>query len=98
GHDLIGLHELEIRKEKGAFSSLFVSRQHKNEFLDELTSIIDTSNFILISCVVDKMRLREKQGTSQNPYHLALGFCLETLYELLEEKQQKKKKKKKKKK
>lgn len=88
GHDLIGLHELEIRKEKGAFSSIFVSRQHKNEFLNELTSIIEASNFILISCVIDKMSLRERQGAAQNPYHLALGFCLETLYEFLEEKRQ----------
>jgi len=86
GHDLIGLHELEIRKEKGAFSSLFVSRQHKHAFLDELTSIIEASNFILISCVIDKARLRDRQGGADNPYHVALGFCLETLYEFLKEK------------
>ncbi|WP_434653870.1 DUF3800 domain-containing protein [Pseudomonas sp. R3-56] len=88
GHDLIGLHELEIRKEKGAFSSLFVSRQHKHAFLDELTSIIEASNFILISCVIDKTRLRDRQGGADNPYHVALGFCLETLYEFLKEKTQ----------
>lgn len=88
GHDLIGLHELEIRKEKGAFSSLFVSRQHKHAFLDELTSIIEASNFILISCVIDKTRLRDRQGGADNPYHVALGFCLETLYEFLKEKLQ----------
>lgn len=83
GHDLIGLHELEIRKEKGAFSSLFTSRQHKHAFLDELTGIIEASNFVLISCVIDKASLREKQGPVHNPYHVALGFCLETLYEFL---------------
>jgi hypothetical protein len=88
GHDLIGLHELEIRKEKGAFSGLFISREHKNAFLDELTCIIDTSNFVLISCVIDKAALREKQGQCHNPYYLALGFCLETLYEFLQEKNQ----------
>ncbi|ANI52215.1 MULTISPECIES: DUF3800 domain-containing protein [unclassified Pseudomonas] len=88
GHDLIGLHELEIRKEKGAFSGLFMSRKHKNAFLEELTCIIEASNFVLISCVVDKASLREKQGTGHNPYHIALGFCLETLYEFLQEKNQ----------
>jgi hypothetical protein len=88
GHDLIGLHELEIRKEKGAFSGLFPSRQHKHDFLNELTGIIETSNFILISCVVDKSSLREKLSTVPNPYHIALGFCLETLYEFLQEKNQ----------
>lgn len=86
GHDLVGLHELEIRKEKGAFSNMFVSRQHKHAFLEELTSIIESSNFVLISCVIDKATLREQQGPTHNPYHLALGFCLETLYEFLQEK------------
>jgi len=88
GHDLIGLHELEIRKEKGAFSGLFISRQHKHAFLDELTSIIEASNFVLISCVIDKAALREKEGIANNPYHIALGFCLETLHEFLQEKNQ----------
>lgn len=83
GHDLVVLHETDIRKEKGRFR--FDSRQHKELFLNELTSIIETSNFILIGCIIDKNRLRER---SSNPYHLALGFCLETLYELVEEKGQ----------
>lgn len=83
GHDLVVLHETDIRKEKGRFR--FDSRQHKEMFLDQLTDIIETSNFILIGCVIDKRHLRER---SSNPYHIALGFCLETLYELVEEKDQ----------
>jgi hypothetical protein len=83
GHDVVVLHETDIRKEKGAFR--FDSREHKEAFLDELTGIIEASNFILISCVIDKRRLRER---GSNPYHLALGFCLETLYEFMQEKQQ----------
>lgn len=83
GHDLVVLHETDIRKEKGGFR--FNSRQHRELFLTELTDIIETSNFVLISCIIDKQRLRER---TSNPYHLALSFCLETLYELLEEKQQ----------
>lgn len=86
GHDLAVLHEHEIRKEKGDFK--FQTRQHKQDFLVELTSIIEASNFILISCVIDKEQLRSKPGIPPNPYHLALGFCLETLYELLQEKNQ----------
>ncbi|GAC1611158.1 MAG: DUF3800 domain-containing protein [Aquirhabdus sp.] len=87
GHDLIVLHEHEIRKEKGAFN-FFQSRQHQQAFLNELTEIIETSNFILVSCVIDKAALKEKGGVMANPYHLALGFCLETLYEFLQEKNQ----------
>lgn len=87
GHDLVVLHEHEIRKEKGSFN-FFQNLAHKNAFLDELTEIIDTSNFIIISCVIDKAALRNKGGEAKNPYHLALGFCLETLYEFLQEKNQ----------
>ena len=87
GHDLIILHEHEIRKEKGDFT-FFLNREHKNTFITELTDIIDESNFILISCVIDKSQLQLKAGAVPNPYHLALGFCLETLYELLQEKNQ----------
>ncbi len=86
GHDIVVLHETEIRKETGAFR--FANRQQKNDFLNQLTSIIDTSNFILISCVIDKTRLLQRGSMPDNPYHVALGFCLETLYELLQEKHQ----------
>ena len=86
GHDHVVLHEHEIRKEKGSFK--FQSRHHKHDFLNQLTGIIDVSNFILISCLIDKGRLRDKQEQLSNPYHLALGFCLETLYEFLQEKSQ----------
>jgi hypothetical protein len=86
GHDTVILHEHEIRKEKGDFK--FTDRLHKQAFIEELTGIIDTSNFILISCVIDKARLREKAQLQSNPYHLALGFCLETLFELVQEKLQ----------
>jgi hypothetical protein len=86
GHDLVVLHETEIRKETGNFR--FANRASKHEFLHELTDIIEQSNFILISCVIDKQRLRNRSGMPENPYHLALGFCLETLYELMQEKNQ----------
>ena len=83
GHDVVVLHETDIRKERGEFR--FSSRPHKDAFLDELTGLIEANNFILIGCVIDKARLRER---AENPYHLALGFCLETLYELMQEKHQ----------
>lgn len=87
GHDQVVLHENEIRKEKGAFN-IFKSPEERTAFLDELTEIIERSNFILISCVIDKRRLTRHVDANSNPYHLALGFCLETLYEFLQEKHQ----------
>ncbi len=90
GHDQVILHEHEIRKEKGDFN-IFRSRNEKHLFLNELTSIIEHSNFILISCVIDK-RLLRKQDMESNPYHIALGFCLATLHDFLQEKNQHEKK------
>lgn len=90
GHDHVILHEHEIRKEKGFFT-FFRDREHKSAFIAELTSIIEESNFILMSCVIDKVALKSKNGVASNPYHLALGFCLETLHEFLQEKNQEQK-------
>lgn len=84
GHDVVILHEREIRKETGPFR--FRDKADKNHFLGSLTSIIQDSNFILISCVIDKRRLDASSDDADNPYHIALGHCLETLWDLLEEK------------
>lgn len=86
GHDSIVLHETDIRKERGSFR--FTDRSHRVAFFDELTGIIEDSKFILISCLIDKRKLRERDQVDGNPYHLALGFCLEALYELMQEKGQ----------
>jgi hypothetical protein len=91
GHDQVVLHENEIRKEKGAFN-IFRSRDEKYQFLDQLTGIIEYSNFILISCTIDKRELKKQGDVNSNPYHVALGFCIETLYEFLKEKGQHEKK------
>lgn len=86
GHDIIILHERDIRKETGSFK--FGNSAEKAGFISDLTSIIDRSNFILVACVIDKRRLDQKDVDDNNPYNLALGFCLETLHEFLVEKNQ----------
>lgn len=87
GHDSIVLHEHEIRKQKGEFA--FLSHHPTRiEFMGRLSSIMDASNFILIACVVDKARLSRNEGSTSNPYHIALGICLEALREFLAEKGQ----------
>ncbi|MAY70544.1 MAG: 3-deoxy-D-manno-octulosonic acid transferase [Halomonas sp.] len=91
GHDQVVLHEHEIRKEKGAFS-FFKNRDHKNQFMSGLSGIVEKSNFILISCTIDKRELKKQNGNKSNPYHLALRFCMETLYEFLQEKGEENKK------
>ena len=87
GHDSVVLHENEIRKQKGDFAFL-IHRPTRQEFMGRLSSIMEASNFILIACVVDKARLGRSDGNNTNPYHLALGICLEALREFLTEKAQ----------
>ncbi|PQA82077.1 3-deoxy-D-manno-octulosonic acid transferase [Limnohabitans sp. Rim8] len=87
GHDSVVLHENEIRKQKGPF--VFLSQLAvREEFMARLGSIMDASNFILITCVVDKARLSKSEGAGSNPYHVALGFCLDALRSFLAEKAQ----------
>ena len=86
GHDLVILHEHEIRKEKGDFR-LFKNRADKQAFMGRLSTLIDNSNFILASCVIEKHRLSSRDE-QDNPYHLALRHCLETLFDLVKEKKQ----------
>ncbi len=87
GHDSVVLHEHEIRKQKGEFAFLS-HKPTRTEFMDRLSSIMEASNFILMACVVDKARLGRNEGTGSNPYHIALGICLEVLREFLAEKGQ----------
>lgn len=87
GHDSVVLHENEIRKQKGAFAFLS-HRPTREEFMARLSSIMEASNFILISAVVDKARVSRSEGANTNPYHIALGMCLEALREFLTEKGQ----------
>jgi len=87
GHDSVVLHEHDIRKQKGAFA--FLSHlPTRLEFMEKLSSIMDASNFILISCVVDKMRMSKSASALTNPYHIALDICLESLRGFLAEKKQ----------
>lgn len=87
GHDCVVLHENEIRKQKGDFA--FLSHlPTRNEFMERLSSVMEASNFILIAGVVDKVRLSRGDGARSNPYHIALGICLEVLREFLAEKKQ----------
>ncbi len=57
--------------------------------MDELTTLIDESNFILIACVIDKPALKERGEVAvDNPYHYALRYGLEQLVCFIEEKGQ----------
>ncbi|WP_306002680.1 DUF3800 domain-containing protein [Brevundimonas sp. C43] len=86
GHDIVILHERDIRKETGQFR--LSGAAGKNRFMGALSRIIQASKFVLISCVIDKRRMVETGEIASNPYHVALKFCLEQLRDFLSEKGQ----------
>ena len=79
GHDMVVLHEREIRKKEGSFKLLNMER--REEFLSCLTRIIDETPMVLLSVVIDKVKLRERYAYPEGPYSLAMQYGLERLYE-----------------
>ncbi len=86
GHDMVVLHESDIRRKKGAFSRL--GREHREDFLNDLTDIIAKADFQLVAVVIDKRKLKDRYARPTHPYHLALEFGLERIYRLLRSAQQ----------
>ena len=82
GHDMVVLHENEIRRDKGEFKILN-SKDKKDSFISELTDIIKNAEFTLISAVINKEKLGSGVGS---PYDLALKFCMERTYFFLRDK------------
>lgn len=86
GHDLVILHEHDIRKKAGAFAMM--SKEPREAFLGQLTQIIAASAFTLVVVVIDKRELHLTEASTANPYHLALLFGLERVHRLLSERGQ----------
>ena len=89
GHDMIILHEREIYRRKGQFKSL--STEQYDEIIMDISSLIHQQNFIVISCVIHKEKLKQRYVTPHNPYDLGVMFGLERLYKFLKEKGQERK-------
>lgn len=85
GHDNIILHERDIRKDVGDFTSL-KSREKKSAFMDDLTSIVEATPFTLITCAIRKDALKKRYADPGNPYHIALAFGLERTFYYLRSK------------
>jgi len=88
GHDMVVLHENEIRRDKGWFRILN-TKEKKVLFMEELTQIIDDEEFTIIATVIQKDRL---YSHNKNPYDIALKYCMERTYKFLKSKGQHNKK------
>jgi len=82
GHDMVILHESDIRRRRGAFSQLL--KPTRERFLDKLTGIVSESEFHLIATVIDKRKLNSSQLQQGHPYHIALRLGLQKLNRLLD--------------
>ena len=87
GHDAVILHERDIRKQLVPFLFLKI-RNSRDEFMDELSSLIEEIEFTIVATVIDKKKFTKTYTNSNNPYGLALKFCLERTFEFLRDKNQ----------
>ncbi len=86
GHDLVVLHNREIRKSTGEFSSLFNERK-REIFLQALNEVIGDIPFSIAATAIDK-RCFSQETQANNPYFWALRSCLEQLLGFLTIEQQ----------
>jgi hypothetical protein len=85
GHDMVVLHEHDIRKKENAFA--LMSRDAREAFIAEMNRLISQAPFTLVAVIIEKNLLAIPQ-TAANPYHLALLFGLERVARFLSERGQ----------
>ena len=83
GHDMVVLHEYDIRKKIGFFKNL--NKESREAFLEELSQLIDQTDFTLIPIVIDKHKIKKHDFDFSilHIYHLAMRIGLEKLYQYL---------------
>ena len=79
GHEDVILHAHDIRKRHGLFSILH-NPLVLNNFFERLNETIEAANFKVISVVIHKEKLKATYVNPENPYEIAMKFCLEGLY------------------
>jgi len=84
GHDLVILHNREIRRPEKEFGFLTASKEIREDFFSHLNQLMEELPFWIVTSVIDKRRLKEKYNRPRNPYEIALKFCLESAYLLLQ--------------
>ncbi|MBV1700615.1 MAG: DUF3800 domain-containing protein [Hyphomicrobiales bacterium] len=84
GHDAIVIHAHEIRKPRGDTAFLMTSSK-RDVFMAAINKIMQEAPIKIIACVIQKANLRNRYITPYDPYHIALGLCMERLSLFLHE-------------
>ena len=86
GHDVIVLHEHDIRKQSGSFGILIDSHT-RHSFMDDLSEAIRISSFKIFSTVIQKYELKTDMFP-ENPYSISLRVCLQQAFVFLKRRDQ----------
>ena len=86
GHDMVVLHETEIRKRRGPFRMM--NKGPREAFMDRLGQVIESAPLTVIAVAIRKQALVSQYVRPTNPYHLAMEFGLERLHRFLDGKGQ----------
>jgi Protein of unknown function (DUF3800) len=81
GHDLVVLHEHDIRKKSGPFAQL--NKERREMLVERLTDTIAAAPMTLVAVVIDKVRHKARYTAPEHPYHLALKYGLERVHAFL---------------
>jgi hypothetical protein len=87
GHDMVVLHERDIRRETPPFDVLLNSTV-RTRFLARLDEIISSSRFGIVATVIRKPDFRQRRGLDVSPYEVALEFGLERVFMQLQKRRQ----------
>jgi len=83
GHDMVVLHSRDIRKAQGPFSIL-QNAQVRGNFLAAINAAVAAAPFTLVTAIIDKRRLTRQYAQPDNPYEIALTFCMERVFSHLQ--------------
>lgn len=87
GHDIVVLHEHEIRKQKPPFVFL-KSRDKRDVFMEGLNRLIEQADFTIVAAAIHKERLTRRYTAPGNLYEMALTFCMERAHAFLRDRGQ----------
>lgn len=78
GHDMVVMHEREIRKAEGPFVFL-TDAARRAEFMAGLNTFVSAAPMTIVAVVIRKADLTRKAAAAENLYHFALRSGLECL-------------------
>lgn len=79
GHDMMVLHEADIRKSRKPFDILLNPATRK-PFFEDLNRLVEQAPFTIIASCVLKAPFIARRGPDTNPYHVAMEFGLERVF------------------